>query len=767
MLDQRIPDGHVENRAATRPLVPPAAQRRRLALIILIPILLVLLLVVGLVAGYNLLNQGKVFSGVSVGDVNLSGMTTDQARTALTARYGDANTSHGGVTLDYGDRQWPLSAAEVGVAFNVDRSVALAMNVGRSDNLLADLGQQWSALRSGVKLEPAWQYDQSSIPQVLVRLHSDVDRPAVNASMSIAADGSVNISKSQTGLRVNDQATEQSITAALQQPAATNPHVNVVVTEQAPAVSETDWNNLRGTAHTMLQPIYLHATVANFSYTINTSDIAPMLTINPAQGGAPANLSLDPAQLDALTARIEPQIDRDPTDASFQLDTTNGLASISPEAVGHKLDRAAAAAAIRQAAADPANRTIDLPVTDIQPTVHAADLTAIRDRANELMQGFNLNYVGGPWIIKADRMAVMLQVKRDDSSGKPTFSLAFDQTELNRKLQVISATTDRTYDEALYRLGPDNRPYIATPAVDGRAMNIAATTQAINDALDAGQNQADVKFNVTPAPTFDISQPITFPDTLADAWTDISVSSLPRRTNVTIGTNSFNNTLIPPGGIYSASDAFGPIDAAHGYQTGYAIMHDPNGNLSTEPAVGGGICQVVTTFFQTAWWTGLPVVQRTNHSYWISLYGTPPLGRMGLDATVYQYDVDLKMKNTTGNWLLVHSWVSKDLHVHFQMLGTNPHWAVKVSNPIITNVVQTNATPIYTKSDQLPAGASVLVSHHQNGFDASISRQVYDAAGNKIDDITMNSHYQPVYDEYLVGTGGATSAPKPTATPAP
>jgi vancomycin resistance protein YoaR len=765
MLDQSMPDRPApENRAATRPIPQAAASRRRLLLVLLIPVVL-LLLAVGVVAGYNLLNQGKVFAGVRVGDVALGGMSYDQAQVALTARYGNANASRAGIILEYAGRQWPLSPAEVGVGLDVAQSVTQAMAVGRSNNLFSDLASQWNALRNGAQLSPAWQFDTSTMPKLLAQLHGDIDQPAINAAMSIGADGSINVSPSRSNLHVDDQATEQAIAAALQQSSATPPHVSVVVTEQAPAVTEAEWASVRGTARVMVQPITLNYANSNFSQTLNTADLAPMLDLNPGQGGSPASISLDAAQLDALTARLAPQINTDPADAAFQLDTTNAVASIKPEVVGYTLDRSAAAAAISRAAADSNNRSVDLPVTVLQPTIHASDLSAATDRANALMAGFNLNYTGGPWVIKGERMAVMLQLKRDDSSGKPNFSIAFDQTELNRKLQVISTVANHSSRDALYRLGPDNRPYVATPAIDGQTMDVAATTTAVNAALDAGSTQADASFAVTPAPTYDLSQPLTFPDKLADAWTSLYGSAAARANNVTVGTNSFNNTLIPPGGIYSASDAFGPIDVAHGYQIGYAITHDASGNISTEPAVGGGICQVVTTFFQTAWWSGLKVIDRTNHTYWINLYGTPPLGRIGLDATVFQYTTDLRMQNTTGHWLLVHSWVSHpDLHVHFQMLGTNPNWKIVVSNPIVTNVVKTNATPVYSKSSELPVGTTVLTSHHQDGFDATISRQVYDASGNKLDDITLNSHYVPVYDEYLVGTGGAA---KPSATPKP
>ena len=67
---------------------------------------------------------------------------------------------------------------------------------------------------------------------------------------------------------------------------------------------------------------------------------------------------------------------------------------------------------------------------------------------------------------------------------------------------------------------------------------------------------------------------------------------------------------------------------------GYAIQGDGNGGLTTVPAEAGGICQVSTTLFHAVFRSGLQVVERNWHSYWISIYGIAPTGLQGLDATI-------------------------------------------------------------------------------------------------------------------------------------
>ena len=168
--------------------------------------------------------------------------------------------------------------------------------------------------------------------------------------------------------------------------------------------------------------------------------------------------------------------------------------------------------------------------------------------------------------------------------------------------------------------------------------------------------------------------------------------------------------------------------------------------------------QVATTFFQSAYWAGLPIVERRNHSYWIPRYGQGKSGRLGLDATISPPEQDLRVKNTTGNWLRIHAFSNGET-VLFELYGTNPGWTVKVADPVIKNRVQADSAVIYEQSDLLPQGQQVMAEHKQDGFDASITRKVYDKDGNLLDTVTLYSHYAPAHDRMLTGTGKAVPQP--------
>ena len=95
-----------------------------------------------------------------------------------------------------------------------------------------------------------------------------------------------------------------------------------------------------------------------------------------------------------------------------------------------------------------------------------------------------------------------------------------------------------------------------------------------------------------------------------------------------------DGTIIKPGQVFSYNAEVGPRTVERGFREGQMIF---GGVLI--PSIGGGVCQTATTVFNAAFEAGLPIKERTNHSFYISHY---PMGR---DATVSWGGPDLVFKN--------------------------------------------------------------------------------------------------------------------------
>ncbi len=215
--------------------------------------------------------------------------------------------------------------------------------------------------------------------------------------------------------------------------------------------------------------------------------------------------------------------------------------------------------------------------------------------------------------------------------------------------------------------------------------------------------------------------------------------------NIKLASSKFNGVLIEPGETMSFNKTLGDVSKVTGYQQAY-IIRDGQTILGD----GGGVCQVSTTLFRAALNTGLPIVERRSHSYRVGYYeqGFPP----GLDATVFDPTTDLKIKNDTGNYVLIQTTFNeKEKKLTFDLYGTKDNRIVTLTKPIIKE-----STPppedLYTDDPTLKTGVIKQIDYKAWGAKVSFSYKVEKDSIVLFEKI-FYSNYQPWQAKFLRGTG--------------
>lgn len=124
-----------------------------------------------------------------------------------------------------------------------------------------------------------------------------------------------------------------------------------------------------------------------------------------------------------------------------------------------------------------------------------------------------------------------------------------------------------------------------------------------------------------------------FPDQLATTSTAY-VNNANRTTNLRLAANKINGTVLMPGETFSYNTIVGERTIAAGYRN--AAIYE---NGQVVDGLGGGICQVSTTLYNSVLKSDLEIVERTNHMF-LATYAPG-----GLDATVAYGSLDFKFKN--------------------------------------------------------------------------------------------------------------------------
>lgn len=109
-----------------------------------------------------------------------------------------------------------------------------------------------------------------------------------------------------------------------------------------------------------------------------------------------------------------------------------------------------------------------------------------------------------------------------------------------------------------------------------------------------------------------------------------------RGENIELATEKINGTLLMPGQGFSFNQTVGPRVLSAGFKMAPVII---DGQLT--PGVGGGICQVSGTLYNSVLRAGLTVTLRNHHTFPVSDGGLP----RGRDATVAYGELDFRFEN--------------------------------------------------------------------------------------------------------------------------
>lgn len=124
-------------------------------------------------------------------------------------------------------------------------------------------------------------------------------------------------------------------------------------------------------------------------------------------------------------------------------------------------------------------------------------------------------------------------------------------------------------------------------------------------------------------------------DTKISTYSSTYPAGIPRAKNVELAASKVNKTLLMPNDEFSYAEKVSPVDAAHGYVDATIFL-----NGKAVPGIGGGICQVSSTLYNTQLEAGIIATERRNHSLSVNYV---PLGQ---DATMADNAIDLKFINT-------------------------------------------------------------------------------------------------------------------------
>ncbi|WP_122639437.1 MULTISPECIES: VanW family protein [unclassified Romboutsia] len=312
----------------------------------------------------------------------------------------------------------------------------------------------------------------------------------------------------------------------------------------------------------------------------------------------------------------------------------------------------------------------------------------------------------------------------------------YNEDKLKSKLEKIKDEIDIEMKNSTLNISGNN--ITVTDDSKGLELDIENSLNKIKVNLQNGILSDELVVNEV-EPTITKSDLVNVNTILGRYTTAIKGSSAGRISNIKIAAEKMNNFLMMPGDEFSYVDETGPYTASNGYNNAPVIVE---GELQN--GMGGGVCQLSSTLYNSVLYAGLEIVELRNHTIPSSYV---PKGR---DATVTDSGVDFVFKNNLTEPVYLKSYVYGSTLVT-EIYGSNKD---KQNIEIQTNIDSVSEANVKTIEDPtIEKGKEEVIEKGRDGYTVSTYRIYKDNEGNVIKKEKIYTSYYPKKQKVVaVGT---------------
>jgi vancomycin resistance protein YoaR len=479
----------------------------------------------------------------------------------------------------------------------------------------------------------------------------------------------------------------------------------------------------------------------------------------------------DESRLDTAIAEIAAEINRPPLDAALHYDGSN--VDFLAGQVGRSLDVADLRVRLVTPLADMRPARIELLIHETSPRIE--DTSAVAGAIQQIIGSPMTFYLQEPLAgvdldrvtLSSEELTRWLRIQMvEDDDGRAHYEAFVDE---NAVRFWLSQFEDQLYrppvNARFYFDDPTGQLVLVEPHVNGRALDVEATVAHFKEQVNSASRSLPFFLqDIVPVAHSDATaEELGIVELISESTTWFFGSSVERKHNIARSANQFYGIVIAPGEVFSFNHYLGEISEEAGYQTGLIIW----GGRTIE-GVGGGVCQVSTTVFQAAFWSGLPIEERWAHGYRVRYYDDGE--GAGMDAAIFSPLIDLRFINDTPYHLLIENYFSeRNQSLTFKFYSTSSGRTVIKEGPQVTNIIPSKPD-VWEFDPDLPAGKIEQVDWAVEGSDVTVWRTVTNRDGLVLENKRPYfSRYIPWQNVFRYGPGvqPPSSSPAPEPTPEP
>ena len=464
----------------------------------------------------------------------------------------------------------------------------------------------------------------------------------------------------------------------------------------------------------------------------------------------------DEGQLDRALGAVSTEIERDAVSAAWGTNEAGAPVYVAGQ-IGRTIDRAYLRERLQQPISSFSDARVELLTHESYPATYDDPEIAARLQRTlvspvtfyfqEPLDDLDLSGVTLP----QDELARWIRIEQvvgDD--GHAAHRLLVDENAVRNWLNQFGTQIHRQPVNARYYFNDDTRELVlVSPHINGRELDVEATLQRFVAQINTDNHAVPliVKDIMPLAHSGATAVDLGITELITETTTWFYGSTDERKHNIARSAANFYGIVVAPGEEFSFNRYLGSISETDGYEVGLIII----GGRTIE-GVGGGVCQVSTTLYQTAFWAGFPIVERWEHGYMVNYYndGEGP----GMDATVFTPLVDFRFINNTPHHLLIENYYNEEFEsLTFKFYSTSMGRRVEKTEPVYENVVPPPADDVWEFDEKIAEGTAEQYDWAAEGARVIVNRRVFNADNQLLEERAFVSNYIPWPNVYRYGPG--------------
>lgn len=196
-------------------------------------------------AVYEQQNRDKIYPGIKVGNINVSGKNQEEVLLLFEAK--NKSFSQATFTFVHGEKTATVSGEKLRMGYNARLIADQAYSLGRTGNLFADLFNKGLAWQQGLLLRPSYAIDGQVLTMTLTDIAKDITIVPVDAIFEMENNRVIAFRPSTDGKAIDQALIEETILSFIPN-IIENPTskftLQIPITIAKPAVSLEDTNNM-------------------------------------------------------------------------------------------------------------------------------------------------------------------------------------------------------------------------------------------------------------------------------------------------------------------------------------------------------------------------------------------------------------------------------------------------------------------------------------------------------------------------------------------